>query len=980
MTVAGLPDGRVPVVLSAHADDLIRADAEAILRHLDRRPEVQAVAATVLRTRRLRRHRAVVRAADTAELADGLRAVIAGTEHALVTYARESGFTRTAFVFPGQGNQWPSMGADAYRRSAVYRSHVDRCAEAFVVAGERSPLPYLIARSADGDWPQVQIQGAQFAHAVGLAHVWRWGGITPDVTVGHSLGEVAAAYVAGRMALPDAAAVVIARATAVERLQGGYGMAALGVSSTDAERLIADVPGWLEVSAVNASTSVVVSGERDAIAALVSRAARDGLFARHLDVDYPGHTSALEPLRTDLAALLPDGEFTDSAVEFVGSTTGAPVPAGTGFGDYWYRNLRDTVRFDRAVTAARGHGVGRYIEMSAHPALLFALGDLLGDDGCVVVGSGHRDVALVDAVSANITATAAGDAGYRWTDIVDTTRPPLRGFPNAPMRAVHLWADPTPLPPVYGLTVATENWRATTELTTSGAVRRIAVVDLVGPGSALADRLRAALHRHRAVEAPAPGEADLLVAVAPVLDHPDVERSAREISELVGAGLLGYVDAAGPACRAICLVTVGGEHVRTDEPVALPAQAALAAMHRSLGFERPDQVFRHLDLPSWEPGDAVVAAAVDALLGDTHEAAVRDSASQADTFVRTVGDCVEPAPVWSLDTGVLDNVVITGGSGAVGLHFARHLAAHGARRLVLLSRGGVAPAAMAELTSAGVDVVAPPCDITCAEDVAAAARDHGGDGASLLIHAAGAATFADRDALTAEAFGHTTAAKIGGMARMAELWPMRPDTRILLCSSISGVWGGRGHAAYSAANRMLDVMAGQLRAEGLNCVALRYGLWRGTGIADADEVARIERSGLQPMEPDAAVAASLRDHAHDPLLLAADHDRLQVFLDSQSAASPTSVDAAPADTGGDTAARVRADLAAVLNLQPASIDLETPLLDLGVDSLLALDLRKRLHRTTGHKVPLATLLGGITGGALIASLDSTTRSTEGKHT
>ena len=130
MHTNSLPDGRVPVLLSAHAEDLIAADAEAIVGYLDREPDVHAVAATLLRTRKQRRHRAVVRAADTRELADGLRALAAGDDHPLVARSSESATPRTAFVFPGQGNQWPSMGADAYRQLPVYRAEVDKCAEA----------------------------------------------------------------------------------------------------------------------------------------------------------------------------------------------------------------------------------------------------------------------------------------------------------------------------------------------------------------------------------------------------------------------------------------------------------------------------------------------------------------------------------------------------------------------------------------------------------------------------------------------------------------------------------------------------------------------------------------------------------------------------------------------------------------------------------------------------------------------------------
>jgi mycobactin polyketide synthetase MbtD len=184
---------------------------------------------------------------------------------------------------------------------------------------------------------------------------------------------------------------------------------------------------------------------------------------------------------------------------------------------------------------------------------------------------------------------------------------------------------------------------------------------------------------------------------------------------------------------------------------------------------------------------------------------------------------------------------------------------------------------------------------------------------------------------------------------------------------VSGVWGGRGHAAYSAANRMLDVMAGQLRANGRQCVSAKYGLW-GAGIIDADEVTRIERSGLLPMTPDAAIEASLRDHPIDPVIIAADRDRLRTFFDSQHNAEPSTT---TTESGVDTTVRVRAELAAALNLgDAATIDLSASLLDLGVDSLLALDLRKRLRRATGNSVPLAALLGGITGDELIAHLDA----------
>ena len=147
MLAQPLPDGRVPVLLSAHDETLITQDAWAILGYLDRiapdHDPTAEVASTLIRLRRVRRHRAVVRAANRSELVDGLSALAHDEEHPLVARSSKSVAPSAAFVFPGQGNQWQSMGADAYRRLPAYRAEADRCAEAFVAAGLSSPLPYL---------------------------------------------------------------------------------------------------------------------------------------------------------------------------------------------------------------------------------------------------------------------------------------------------------------------------------------------------------------------------------------------------------------------------------------------------------------------------------------------------------------------------------------------------------------------------------------------------------------------------------------------------------------------------------------------------------------------------------------------------------------------------------------------------------------------------------------------------------------------
>jgi mycobactin polyketide synthetase MbtD len=979
MLTHGLPDGRVPVPLSAHDPELIRRDAAAITDYLGRVHDSEhmtaAVASTLLRLRRVRRHRAVVRAADSAELVAGLSAIARGEEHELVTHSATTTPPRIAFVFPGQGNQWQAMGADAYRKLPAYQEAADRCAQAFTAAGFPSPLPYLVGKT-EQIWSRPEIQGAQFTHAVGLAEAWRCYGVLPDITIGHSLGEVAAAYVAETISLPDAVALVVARATVVDQLTGRYAMAVLGTGLDLAESLLAETPGWLEVSAVNGPSSTVVAGDHRAVAAAVGLAQQRGIFSQQLAVDYPGHTSALRPLRARLAELTPKSAFRDGPVRFIGSTLGTELGDAIDFSEYWYENLCGTVRFDLAVQYARSGGADTFVELSAHPSLLYPLGGIVDDESAVIVGSGHRDRSIADSLSAGIIAVATADPGCRWANAVPPAEPPvLRGFPNAPMRAVHLWAAPertieaAPTP-----TVAVEDWQPTTSPVASSPTMR----DIGFSGArALTQRLVDAVAEHGGCRTVSPNEAEVLVIATPALDQLDPVAAIEQIADRPDAGLPDYPALIGPRCRSVWLLTAGAEQVTRDDSKVSPAQAALAAMHRSVGFEFADQAFGHLDLGDRDVDAATAQAAVDVLLGEAAEVALRGGESPR-RHVRTFRTCRESATPRPLDASTLDDVVITGGNGAIGLQYARYCLQRGARIVTLLSRNGVDPAVLGELAERyDAQVRAPQCDITDHDALSAVAAEYAGGGASLLIHTAGTAQARSRSDLTGADVAAVCAAKVRGLASMADVWPLRPDCRILACSSVFGVWGGYSHAAYAASNRMLDVLAAQLRAKGRDCMAIRWGLWQGAGVVAGNEITRTERSGLMAMDPGQAIEASLYRYDGDPLIFDADFERLQVFFESQGITMPFSVTHAGGTDGGETdvsvakplAEIVRTELAATLHLGDSlSIDPGTSLIDLGVDSLLALDLRKRLRRTVGNSVPVARMLGGITVNELVDAL------------
>ncbi|NDJ90341.1 SDR family NAD(P)-dependent oxidoreductase [Mycolicibacter kumamotonensis] len=962
-----LPDGRIPVLISAHARDLVQAEAGALARYLHARPAgVGAVAQTLRATRPIRRYRAVIRAGDTSELISGLDAVYHDADHPLVVRSHHQEPARTAFVFPGQGNQWPGMGADLLG-IAAYRAEADRCEAAFRRAGHASPLAYL--RGSDDSDPVV-VQAAQFTHAAALAATWRHFGVLPDITVGHSLGELAAAYTAGVVDLDAAAAVVIARAELTDDTPGRFGMATIALGAAAAAEFIAGTPGWVELSVVNGPASVVVSGEWAAVQQILERADRRGIFARELAVRYPAHTSVLEPLRDRMFALLPDAQFHSAPVEFIGSVYGGPVPEGKSFRQYWFDNLRQQVRFDLAAAAAVARGVTTFIEMSAHPTLLVPLGDIA--DAAQVLASTDRDHPAGEALSANIAAAAITDPGYRWRDFAaPDAGAPLRHFPHTPMHTTRLWAGAEPSARRSRQPVAmVEQWAPVEEpADRPGAV---AVIDHTGESPELAARLLDGLD----ADAVEPADAELLVLIAAPTDDVEIHEAARTFAaHAAGQTPLGP----GPHCRGVWLITRGAERLDTDPPPR-PGAAALAALHRSTGFGYPDQTFAHLDLPA-QPTTADVRAATAGLALTDTEVAVRGGRLWVRRLVET--------PVAPGVPAIPETVVISGGTGAIGMAFAVFCAERGARDIVLLSRSGAAGATAAQLDAlrarTGANISTIRCDITDDAALAALIDEHQPAPAGLIVHTASAEAVATEQ-ITDTAVRDALGAKVIGLDNLARHWPRHPDARVLVCSSVLALWGGSGHGLYAAANRMADVLVQRLRAAGLNASSIRWGLWQSVAVVSGEEKNRIARTGLTPMPPEAAITAGLMAAPNDPAILAADFDRLAVFFDSQGVASPFGGSPATAtpEAGADRPVSevVAAELATVLGLDSTDdIDMHQALVDLGLDSLLALDLRKRLGRATGLRVALGPLLAGITAAQLTAVLtDGTTPAAETERT
>jgi acyl transferase domain-containing protein/NADP-dependent 3-hydroxy acid dehydrogenase YdfG len=323
-------------------------------------------------------HRAVIIAGPQDDLeepvtlagSEGLAALARGEAAAnLVEGAtREAG--KIVFVFPGQGSQWAGMAAELLDSSPVFREQALACARA--LAPHTGWWLIDVLRGAPGAPTADRVDVTQpvlFAVMVCLAELWRAAGVRPDAVTGHSQGEIAAAYVAGALSLDDAARIVALRSQALCSLAGTGAMASVPLPAAEVSARLSSRQDGVAIAAINSPGVTVVAGDPGAVTDLVTGLGAEGVQARVIAVDYASHTAAVELVRDRVLSSLEDITPRASAIAFYSTVTGGLLDTDQLDADYWYRNLRQTVQFERATRALRADGHRLFAEVSPHPVL-----------------------------------------------------------------------------------------------------------------------------------------------------------------------------------------------------------------------------------------------------------------------------------------------------------------------------------------------------------------------------------------------------------------------------------------------------------------------------------------------------------------------------------------------------------------------------------------------------------------------------------
>ncbi|MET7774142.1 type I polyketide synthase, partial [Nocardia sp. NPDC005366] len=374
----------LPWVLSAKSAASLAAQAHRLMEHIAMEDMTAADVAVSLARRSVFEHRAVVLGTEHEALLGGLKAIGSGesesAEGVVSGLVRVSG-ERTALVFPGQGSQWAGMGRELLEGSAVFADHMRAVDEALSTLVDWSVLEVVSGSAVDVDLDRVDVvQPALFAVMTSLARLWESVGVRPDVVIGHSQGEIAAAYVAGGLSLEDAVRVVVGRSRAIAAMSGSGAMVSVAAPAAETRELIGRWDTALSIAAVNGPAATVVSGDVQACVELLSRCERAGVWARRIPVDYASHSEQVSHLREsvlDAVSGIVARTVAPGGPVFVSTVTGRPMDTAELTAEYWFTNLRQTVRFEEAVAAAFESGCRAFVESSPHPVLTGSVQDTL---------------------------------------------------------------------------------------------------------------------------------------------------------------------------------------------------------------------------------------------------------------------------------------------------------------------------------------------------------------------------------------------------------------------------------------------------------------------------------------------------------------------------------------------------------------------------------------------------------------------------
>ncbi|MCK6562457.1 type I polyketide synthase [bacterium] len=1064
-------DGMQLLTLSAKTEkalrDLARRYAEFL--HQPAAPALAEVCYSANTTRSAFVHRLGVVAVTLPALREKLAAFAEKQSvHEMVTgQAKENSRPKVAFLFTGQGAQYLDMGRRLYETQAVFREALEKCdallrphldkpllavlfSNQSSVISDQSSLPTDNRSLITDHWlhQTAYTQPALFAIEYALAELWRAWGVKPAAVMGHSVGEYVAACIAGMLSLEDGLKLIASRGRLMQVLPQNGEMAAIFAEEERVAAALADFRERVSLAAINGPANVVISGEAEAVHAVLARFDGEGVKWKRLVVSHAFHSPLMAPMLDEFEMVAGGLEFQPAKIPLISNLTAKPLQFDAGHTPrrYWRRHVREAVRFADSLRTLHEMGCRLFLEIGPHPTLLGMASQCLPTEAAVWIPSLRRGHDDTQQMLKSLGLLFVNGVEIDWEDFHREAPRRRVVLPTYPFQHERFWLAP-PSTPAKTVAIAASEARPQSDdwlfelawqpqpLAPQAPPAQPGVWLIFADQGGLGFALKAALEQAgesclvvlpgEKYERSAAGVFRLALqdagqyqrllqeasaaAAAPLravihLWSLDDERLIENFSVQLEAGqqrvcgsalFLAQSLAKMTAPPRLCLITRGAMAVPAARgPLAL-TPAALWGLGRALALEHPELRCLRVDL---DP-DADTAGAAQSLSEELRNADRDDQVAlrAGQRYVARLARVEWPAaaaeraasPALASPPGA---ILITGGTAGLGLQLAQWLVAQGNRQLVLVSRRPPAePAAqaIAELQQKGATVLVKQADVANADQLAEVLAEIQQKLPPLrgVIHAAG--VLDDRPLLKQDwpSFAKVMAPKISGAWNLHVLTQELPLEFFVMFSSAAALLGSPGQSNYAAANAFMDSLAHHRRGLGRPALSINWGPWAEAGMAAALGEAhqnRFASLGISPIPLVEGLRLFGRLRAETRPQIAVLPLQWQTLLTSLPAGSeppllapllqemrgrPLTAAAQPRsellEKLAKTAAKNRsqvvfahvlAEACRVLGIDPAEApDPHQPLQELGLDSLMAVELRNALAAALGQVLP-ATLL------------------------
>ena len=996
----------MPFVLSANTEAALLQQVEKLRRHIDNDRSIGQhnlgdIAYSLATTRTHFRKRLAVVAEDKPELVRKLDSI--AHPGAGILPVDDTATPRVAALFAGQGSQWPGMGKDLCEVYPVFRKAIEKIA-AFFTELEH---PLLDVLWADPDTAAAALldrtdyaQPALFSLEVALWELWKSWGVEPEFVFGHSLGEIAAAHVAGVLDLSDACRLVAARGRLMQAQSSNGVMVSLGANAAEVAAAIGrrGYEAKVDVAAYNTPMQTVVSGDMDAVRSVASHFVGQGRKMKTIMAGHAFHSHHMDDMLSDFRAVAVTMRFHPPQLNIISSLDGRLAKASElQNADYWVKQVREAVRFSDGMQSLASYGANIFLELGPQ-RVLCGMGA-----ACLADNDGSNHVAWLPSLEAgkhgalalqrSITELHARHVSINWSAYFAPFRCrrvelPTYAFQRQRINRPHTrplrFADSSKASsPAAGEAPARFQFEVVWQPMNLNNASSHGTWGFLVPSAqgAWVKRVRTTLAQAgiRLVEVEQLEDATHLDGLMCFWDSNS--DGTQHTQEFVERGLAQLQTAAKtqfmPALVWVMRNTVAAGTKPEGQAMRLEA-SPLWGLMRTARNEHPELNLRLADL-----GEDI-SPSISSVL--THNAEPECAVRQDRVFVPRMQRVTSTLMTEQYKQQLIRTdgaVLITGGIGDLGARVARWLVSeHKVCDLVLTSRRGMgtpgAQALVAELSRLGAKVTVVASDIADPASIQSIMAMFNTDRPLRgVVHAAGVSDSGVLSAMTPERCATTLRPKVHGAWLLHQATLDMDLDVFMMFSSISGLLGMQGLANYAAANTFLDALAHSRRAQGLPATSVAYGTWGGDGMAS--RLTRTTRShltqfGLDPLEPAEALELLRQAVVNTRALTVAaalDLKRLQTYYEDrgglppllhslvdQSQNSPKRAwgwdlsealsEAEPGQHSGIMLKMVREVVAKALGFsRPFDVDIDCPLQEIGIDSLTAIQMRNHLATLTG---------------------------------